>query len=192
MAAITRFSKIAAEQAPFANLPGGGITSQGSPATAGYNDAGLELGDVKVVTAVYQMAGNEAANDLINVYLLQPNEMLDPAQSSVSQRSPGTTMTLNIGDDDTTGAGIVTGLNNNAATRYASGINSATGQTNPVAFAGGDALTDPYQVGTLAVEPQGSSAGTGIAGAWVQAKFATLVSPTAGGCLIFRLSIVKP
>ncbi len=188
--AITRFSKIAAEQQPFGNLPGGGITIQGSPAAPGYNDAGLELGDVKVVTAVYQMAGNEAANDLINVYLLQPNEMLDPVGSSVSQKSPGTTMTLDVGDDDTTGAGIVTGLNNTPSTRYASGINAATGQTNPVQFAGGGSLIDPYQVGTTALEtgPQGGT----IAGCWVQAKFATLAAPTAGGCLIFRLKIVKP
>ncbi len=188
--AITRNSKIAAEQVPFGNLPGGGITIQGSPASPGYNDPALELGDVKVVTAVYQMYGNEAANDLINVYMLQPNEMLDPVGSSVSQRSPGTTMTLNVGDDDTTGAGIVSGLNNNAGTRYASGINAATGQTNPVQFAGGDALTDPYVVGSTALEtgPQGGT----IAGCWVQAKFATLSAPTAGGCLIFRLKIVKP
>ncbi len=188
--AITRNSKIAAVQVPFGNLPGGGITNQGSPAALGYNDPALELGDVRQVTAVYQMYGNEAANDLINVYLLQPNEMLDPAGSSVSQRSPGTTMTLNVGDDDTTGAGIVSGLNNNAGTRYASAINAATGQTNPVLFTGGDALTDPYQVGTTAQET-GPNGGT-ISGAWVQAKFATLSAPTAGGCLIFRLKIIKP
>ncbi len=190
MATITRFTKIASEQQPFGNLPGGGITTQGSPAAPGYNDAALELGDVKEVTAVYQMYGNEAANDLINVYMLQPNEMLDPAYSSVSQRSPGTTMTLNIGDDDTTGAGIISGLNNNAGTRYASGINTATGQTNPVALTGGDALTDPYQVGSTATET-GPNGGT-VSGCWVQAKFATLSAPTAGGCLIFRLRVIKP
>lgn len=190
MAAITRYTNIAAEQAPFANFPGGGITNQGNLTGVRFNDPALELGDVKEVTAVYQMLGNEAANDLINVYLIQPGDILDPTYSSVSQKSPGTTMTLDIGDDDTTGQGIVTGLNNNASKRYASGINTATGQTNPVAFAGGDALIDPYVVGITAVEagPNGGQ----IAGAWVQAKFATLASVTAGGCLIFRLKIIKP
>lgn len=188
--AITRYAQVAVEQQPFGNLPGGGITNQGASAPfPALNDPGIELGDVKEVTAIYQMYGNEAANDLINLYLAQPGTMVVPI-GSVSQRSPGTTMTLNIGDDDTTGVGLVTGLNQNAGTRYASGINTATGQTNPVALAGGDALTDPYVIGATAQET-GPNGGT-IAGAWVQAKFATLVSPTAGGCLIFRLRVVKP
>lgn len=190
MAAITRYAQIAVEQQVFGNLPGGGITNQGAAAPyPALNDAGLEIGDVREVTAVYQMYGNEAANDLINIYLAQPGTMVTPS-GSVSQRSPGTTMTLNIGDDDTTGVGLVSGLNNNAGTRYASGINTATGQTNPVAFAGGDALTDPYVIGATATEtnPNGGT----IAGAWIQAKFATLSAPTAGGCLIFRLKVVKP
>lgn len=188
--AITRYAQIAIEQQPFGNLPGGGITNQGASAPyPALNFAGLEIGDVKEVTAIYQMYGNEAANDLINVYLAQPGTMVSPI-GTVSQRSPATTMTLNIGDDDTTGNGIVSGLNQNAGTRYASGINAATGQTNPVLFAGGDALTDPYIIGATATET-GPNGGT-IAGAWVQAKFATLGSPTAGGCLIFRLRVVKP
>ena len=190
MAAITRYTNIAAEQAPFANLPGGGITTQGNNPTAQLNDPALELGDVRQVTAVYQMLGNEAANDLINVYLIQPGEMLDPTYSSVSQKSPATTMTLNIGDDDTTGQGLISGLNNTPGTRYASAINTATGQTNPVALAGGGALIDPYVVGSTAVET--NPTGGTIAGAWVQAKFATLGTPVAGGCLIFRLRVIKP
>lgn len=187
--ATTRYTNIAKEQAPFANVPGGGITSQQGNASAKLNDPALELGNVHMVTAVYQMLGNEAANDLINVYLIQPGEMVDPAYSSVSQKSPGTTMTLDIGDDDTTGQGIITGLNNTPSTRYASGINTATGQTNPVPLSGGGALIDPYVVGTTAVET--NPAGGTIAGAWLQAKFATLSAPTAGGCLIFRLKLNK-
>ena len=53
-------------------------------------------------------------------------------------------------------------------------------------------LTIPYQIGALAVEPQGSSAGTGIAGAWVYATFATLATPVANQTLVFRLKVVKP
>ena len=187
--ATTRYAQnVAVEQIPFQNYPGGGITNQGTVPYAQFNDSQLEIGDVKEVTAIYQMYGNEVANDIINLYLAEPGTMVSPI-GSVSQRSPGTTMTLDIGDNDTTGVGLVSGLNNNAATRYASAINTATGQTNPVNFSGGDALTDPYQIGVTATVP-GANVGN-MPGGWVQAMFHALTAPTAGGVLIFRLKVIK-
>lgn len=188
--AITRFSQIADNQGPFQNAPGGGITPQGSPPFAGYNDPSLELGEVKEVTAIYQMAGNEVANDLINIFLAQPGEIVVPT-GSVSGSGVAATATLQIGDDDTTGQGLVSGNTGTAdPARYANNLNVATGQTNPIAFAGGTALTDPYVIGATATET-GPAGGT-IAGAWVQAKFLTLATPVAGKVLVFRIRVISP
>lgn len=196
--AITRFAQnIAIEQAPFQNFPGGGITAQGSPASPGFNDPGLEIGDVKEVTCIYQMYGNEVANDIVNLYLAQPGTMVVPL-GSICQSGIAATATAQIGDDDTTGFGLVsqtaTPLGADPA-RYANNVNIATGQTNPIAFAGGSALTDPYVIGATATEPipTGSNpTGAGIAGAWIQLKFQTLATPVAGKVLVIRLRVVKP
>lgn len=189
-----RSSQIAVEQTPFNNFPGGGITTQGVAPYAQFNDAGIELGDVKEVTAIYTMLGNEVANDIVNLCLVQPNEMVTPF-GSLSGSGIAATATVQVGDDDVTGFGLVsrTALPLGAdPARYANNLNVATGQTNPIAFAGGSALVDPYQIGTLAVEPVGASPGTGIAGAWVQLKFLTLATPVAGKVLVVRLKVVKP
>lgn len=189
-----RSSQIAVEQTPFNNFPGGGITTQGVAPYAQFNDAGIELGDVKEVTAIYTMLGNEVANDIVNLYLVQPNEMVTPF-GSLSGSGIAATATVQVGDDDVTGFGLVsrTALPLGAdPARYANNLNVATGQTNPIAFAGGSALVDPYLIGTLAVEPVGASPGTGIAGAWVQLKFLTLATPVAGKVLVVRLKVVKP
>lgn len=204
----TRYAQsIAIEQIPFANFPGGGpIPGPNGPYgafPARLNDPALEIGNVREVIAIYQMYGNEAANDVINVYMAQPGSLVSPVGSVVTT-GIATTATLNIGDDDTAGYGLISSgaaFGNDALSvtakgadpsRYASGINVATGQTNPVLFAGGTALSDPYVIGTLAVEPQGGPAGAGVSGAWVQATFATLATPVAGKCLIFRLRVTKP
>ena len=203
----TRYTQnVAVEQIPFGNFPGGGpIAGPTGPggAIAQFNDPGIEIGNVREVVAIYQMYGNEAANDIINVYLAQPGDLVSPVGNVVTT-GIATTATLNIGDDDVTGYGLISSGAAFSATalsytskgadpsRYASGINVATGQTNPVAFAGGTALQDPYVIGTLAVEPVGGSAGTGVAGSWVQATFATLATPVAGKCLIFRLRVSRP
>lgn len=184
----TYYSSIATEQQPFLNFPGGGLTNQPNS----FNDPGLELGALNEVTAYYTMTGSEAAGDKINVYLAQPGSMIDPAYSSVSTNGVASTATLNIGDDDTTGTYLITGTSGASATRYASGLDVHASVTSPIGFASGASLNNPYQIGALAIEPQGSSAGTGIAGAWVYATFATLVTPVAGQVLVFRLKVVKP
>lgn len=191
--AVTNYTDIALEQKPFANLPGGGMTGQGVPATAGFNDPALEIGDVKEVIATYTMLGNEAANDLVNIYLAQPGTILDPAFSSVSGNGAATTATISVGDDDTTGT---TGANAGAAdqARYATNLNVATNmQTStgaPLAFVGANSLTAPYAIGATAQET-GSQGGT-IAGSWVQAKWITMATPVAGKVLVFRLKLVRP
>lgn len=193
MASTIRYAQnVAVEQIPFANYPGGGPIP--GPQGVGFNDPGIEIGNVKEVTAIYQMYGNEVANDVVNLYLAQPGTMVAPL-GSICGSGIAATATVQIGDDDTTGFGLVSQtvapLGADPA-RYANNVNVATGQTNPIALAGGNALTDPYVIGTTAVEPQGGPAGTGVAGAWVQLKFQTLATPVAGKVLVVRLRLIKP
>ena len=214
----TRYTQnVAIQQIPFQNLPGGGpVAAQTWQGTVGgfpiqFNDAGVEIGMIREVTAIYQLYGNESVNDIINIYLAQPGSMLDPAYSSVSTTSGSTTLTLSVGDDDITGYGLVssgqafsaTALPGTtfpgaitpqgaSATRYSTAISVSSSATNPVAFAGGSAFTDPYVIGTLAVEPVGGSPGTGVSGSWIQATINTIVGQLAGKVLVFRLRIVKP
>ena len=184
----TYYSSIANEQQPFLNFPGGGLTTQPNQ----FNDPGLEIGQVREVTAYYTMTGSELANDTIRLYLAQPGTMIDPTYSSVSTNGVGTTAVISVGDDDTTGTYLITGTSGASATRYASGLTVNASVTAPIGFTGGASLNNPYQIGALAVEPQGSSAGTGVAGSWVYATFTTLTVPVAGQVLVFRLKVVKP
>ena len=104
--AITRYAQnVAVEQIPFANYPGGGPIP-GPAGNQGFNDPALEIGACFEVTTIYQMYGNEAASDVINIYLAHPNTIVGPS-GSVSGSGVATTATLNIGDDDTTGYGLV-------------------------------------------------------------------------------------
>jgi len=192
--AITRYAQnVATEQIPFQNYPGGGPIP-GPSNGQGFNDPGVEIADVREVVAIYQMYGNEASSDIINLYLAQPGTQVKPT-GTVSGSGVAATAIIDIGDDDITGFGLVS---QTAAplgadpTRYASGLNVATGQTNPVAFAGGDSLVDPYQIGATAIEPQGASPGAGIAGSWIQARFRSITTPVPGKVLVFRLTILKP
>ena len=214
----TRYAQnVAIQQIPFQNHPGGGpVGAQTWQGTVGgfpiqFNDAGLEIGIVREVTAIYQFYGNESVNDIINIYLAQPGSMLDPAYSSVSTTSGSTTLTISVGDDDVTGYGLVSSgvaftatplpgtttpgaitPQGASSTRYSTSISVASGATNPVAFAGGSAFVDPYVIGTFAVEPVGSSAGAGVTGSWIQATVLTIVGQLAGKVLVFRLRIIKP
>jgi hypothetical protein len=209
----TRYTQnVAIQQIPFMNLPGGGpIATPNWQGTTGgfpiqFNDPGLEIGQCREVTAIYQLYGNESVNDIINIYLAQPGTMIDPAYSSICTTSGSTTLTLSVGDDDVTGYGLVSsGVAFTATplptlvtplgastTRYSTSISVASGATNPIAFAGGTAFTDPYVIGTLAVEPVGGSPGTGVAGSWIQATILTIVGQLAGKVLVFRLRVIKP
>ena len=216
--ATTRYTQnIAIMQAPFSTAPIGDYVGGGplvGPTFGAfpvqYNDPGVEIGQVREVTAIYQLYGNESVNDIINIYLAQPGDMIDPAYSSVSGgTSVASTLTLNVGDDDITGYGLVSsnqafsptalpGVTTPGAitplgastTRYASAI--AAAGTAPTAFAGGTAFTDPYVIGTYAVEPVGGSPGTGVSGSWIQATITAIVGQVAGKVLVFRLRVVKP
>ena len=213
--AITRYTQnVAIMQSPFSTGPIGDYVGGGPIAgpqvgafPIQYNDAGLELGQVEEVTAIYQLQGNETVGDIINIYLAQPNSMVVPAFSSVSaSASAATTFTISVGDDDVTGYGLVssgvaftpTPLIGSitpagaSPTRYSTSIAVGSGATSPVAFTGGAAFTDPYVVGTLAVEPVGGSPGTGVTGSWIQAQILSIVGQSPGKVLVFRLRIIKP
>jgi hypothetical protein len=207
---ITRYAQIAFEQIPFANYPGGGPIAQGTTpfGNVGFNDPGLEIGNVREVTAIYQMYGNEASSDIINLYLAQPGTMVSPvgtvSGSGASGGNPtvsgvAATLVLSVGDDDVTGSGLVSNPTQNPAVtdgaspvRYSAPITVSTGVTNPVSFAGGTAQINPYQIGATAVEPQGANPLTGVGGSWIQAYLNKVATPTAGAALVFRLKIIKP
>ena len=212
--AIRYTQNVAIMQAPFSLSSGPGDFIGGGPIAGPqfgafpvqYNDSGLELGQVEEVTAIYQLYGNESVNDIINIYLAQPGSMLDPAYSSVCTTAGSATLTITVGDDDVTGFGLVssgvaftatplpttvTPLGANAS-RYSTSISVASGATNPVAFTGGTAFTDPYVIGTLAIEPVGVSPGAGVSGSWIQAQILSIVGQSPGKVLIFRLRIIKP
>lgn len=210
--AIRYTQNVAIEQIPFFNLPGGGPltgpTHSDSPTSFGFpvqlNDAGIEIGSVKNVTAIYQLQGNETVNDIINIYLAQPGSMIDPAYSSISCTAAATILTGTVGDDDVTGYGLVSSgvafgvtpltvtPKGASASRYSTAITLSGSPTNPVAFVGGTAFIDPYVIGTLAVEPVGGSPGTGIAGSWIQFTISTISVQVAGTVLVFRLKVIKP
>jgi hypothetical protein len=213
--AIRYTQNVAIMQAPFSLSSGPGDFIGGGPIAGPqfgafpvqYNDPGLELGQVEEVTAIYQLYGNESVNDIINIYVAQPGSMLDPAYSSVSTNAASSsTLTLQVGDDDVTGYGLVssgvaftpTPLIGSitpagaSPTRYSTSIAVGSGATSPVAFTGGAAFTDPYVIGTLAVEPVGGSPGTGVSGSWIQAQILSIVGQSPGKVLIFRLRIIKP
>ena len=226
--ATTRYTQnIAIEQFPamvntIVGIPSGSDGFGGGPVAgpniAGYpvqlNDAGLQIGQVRTVTAIYQLYGNESVNDIINIYLAEPGSMIDPSFSSVSAAaSTASTLTISVGDDDVTGYGLVssgvafTGTplpgttwpgaitpTGASTTRYSTSL-SAVG-TNANTFTGGTAFADPYVIGTFATEPPGNSSnltpGFGVAGSWIQATILTIAGQTAGKCLVFRLRVIKP
>lgn len=210
--AVTRYTQnVAIMQAPFTAVcdyvgggPIAGPTLGGFPVQ--YNDAGSEIGAVKTVTAIYQMYGNESVGDIINIYLAQPNDVIDPSFCTVSggNTAAPSGFTINVGDDDVTGYGLVssgqafsqTALIGSitplgaSATRYASGLSISGAVTTT--FSGGSSFVDPYVIGTLAVEPVGSSAGVGVSGSWVQATITAIAGQVAGKVLVFRLRVLKP
>ena len=210
---ITRYAQnVAIEQIPFMNLPGGGpvagptYSGVGAPMPIQFNDPGVEIGQVRNVTAIYQLQGNETVNDIINIYLAQPGSMIDPAYSSISCAGAATILTGTVGDDDVTGYGLVSSgaafttttfpqsytPQGASATRYSTAMTLSGSPTLPVAFVGGTAFTDPYVIGTTAVEPVGGSPGTGVAGSWIQFTFSSISVQIAGKVLVFRLKVIKP
>lgn len=203
---ITRYCQnVAEEQIPFANYPGGGPIP-GPAGNLGFTDPGIEIGKVMEVTCIYQMYGNEANSDVVNLYMAQPNSMVSPI-GNISQSGIASTAVVSIGDDDTTGYGLVSSgaafegaqlsysSPGASISRYASGVSIATAVTNPIAFAGGTALADPYIIGTAATEQAagtGGGTGAGISGSWVQMTFTSIGTPVAGKVIVVRLKVIKP
>lgn len=188
-----KYTNVAIEQQPFLNYPGGGPITQGALNQYGapaFNDPGVEIGNVREVTAIYQFIGNENPNDVINIYLAQPGTMVTPT-GTVTGNGVASALTLSVGDDDVSGVGAAA-----SSTRYSSSIdvhaNQQTASGSPVSFVGGDTLTAPYAIGPLAVEPVGGSTGAGIAGSWIQATLLTVATVSPGKVLVFRLKVVKP
>lgn len=145
-------------------------TLQDSP-NIGARAQGLKAsGIILIATSTYTMLGTEAANDLVYICRLPPRAMVDPTLSSVVSEGIATTATLDIGDDDDEGVGAVADPD-----RYADGLDIAAAGVDLFSAIAAAARLTPYVTSKAC---------------WLQAKFATLVTPVADKKLVFRVAYV--
>lgn len=138
---------------------------------ANLNDPNLDFARTKMVTAVYTMTGNEAANDAIYIARVPQGSYVDPVVGNVAAEAVATTCTLSVGDTDTN---LGTQAYNPA--RYSAALNIAAGNTTVgFPFSGGTTLLTPAQIADD--------------WPWLIATFATLSVPVAGKKIVFRIRI---
>lgn len=145
-----------------------------SPSLRGVNlgdriDGALITSRLSMAWLTYTLAGTEAANDIVRLFRGRQGMIIIPHLSIVHGNGIAATATLDVGDDDVLGVGAAAD-----ADRYADGLD--------VAAAGSDlfnsvapttaARATPYRLGS---------------DAWIEAKFATLVTPVAGKILQFQI-----
>lgn len=108
-----------------------------------YNKAG---GKLRVFTVAYALLGTEAATDTLQICRLPKGFTLNASLSTITLADPGTTLTLDIGDSDTSGVGAAADPD-----RYADGLVLSAGGTVGLASAlatFGVAATVPYKTGS--------------------------------------------
>lgn len=131
-----------------------------------------EAADLKFVRKVYTLTGEEAAADVIRICRLKQGQIVLPTLSVVTSDGAATTLTVDVGDDDTHGVGAAADPD-----RYCDGANVAAANTRPLFSATGNppAATTPYVVG---------------ADCWLTATLATLATPVEGKKLTFLVAII--
>jgi hypothetical protein len=138
---------------------------------ANLNDPNLDFARTKMVTAVYTMTGNEAANDAIYIARVPQGSYVDPVSGNVAAEAVATTCQLQIGDTDTQGGTVAY----NPA-RYSAALNIAAGNTTVgFPFSGGTTLLSPAQIGDD--------------WPWLLATFSVLTVPVAGKKIVFRIRL---
>lgn len=118
--------------------------------------------------ALYTMLGTEAAADKIRICKLPPRAKVDPTLSTVVGDGIATTATLDVGDDDDTGVGATADPD-----RYADGLDVAAAGIDKFDSIAAAARLTPYVTSKEC---------------WLEATFATLVTPVAGKKLRFRIA----
>lgn len=150
------------------------VQAGGANILANLQDPNLTAGRVKLITAVYTMTGNEAANDAIYIARIPSGSLVDVQNAGVATGggNAAATLTLQVGDTDTQ-AGVAA----YDPARYSAAIDvHAASTTTPTAFSNGTQLAAPAEVTDDWV--------------WLIGTFATLATPSAGKKLVFRIPVV--
>ena len=120
-------------------------------------------GDVVVFTDQYTLLGTEAATEEIYIHRNRSGLRLIPHLSAVIAENPGTTLVMDIGDDEDTD-------------KYADGLDVSAGGTFLFSAAPGVHQQDPIW-----------TTDTGEQGDWVKVTIASASSLTAGQKIRFEL-----
>jgi len=123
-----------------------------------------------IAVVKYTMAGTEAANDLVNLIELEAGSQVISHLSRVYSDAIAATATIDIGDLDAEGVGAAADPD-----RWADGLD--------VAGAGWDLFSANSSAGQITPYNLGSRA-------WLQCKFATLVTPVAAKNLVFWIAYI--
>lgn len=136
---------------------------------ADLDNPNLSSARLSLITATYNMTGDEVQNDLVYIKRVPSGALVDPTSSACGD-GIATTAAITVGDLDTQAGTVSPDLS-----RYSGSINVAAAATAPVAFASGTTLTAP----------------AAITDDWVfiVAKFVTLTVPVEGKKLIFRIRL---
>lgn len=121
-------------------------TAQTAPAVASLLDYNKAGGKLREYTVAYTLLGTEAATDTLQILRLPKGFTLDCAKSSVTLADPGTTLTIDLGDTDTSGVGAAADPD-----RYADALVLSSGGNVGLASAlatFGAAATVPYKTGS--------------------------------------------
>lgn len=145
-------------------------TLQADP-VIGSRAQGLKIsGLLLIATSTYTMLGTEAAEDKVRIVKLSERSMVDPTFCTVVSDGIATTATLDVGDDDVLGVGAAADVD-----RYADGLDVAAAGIDKFDSIAAAARLTPYVLGSEA---------------WIEATFATLVTPVAGKKLVFRIGYI--
>ena len=141
-----------------------GTSGQSGTQLSNRQDSKVVGGVVLMATATYTFAGDEVANDLIDIVELPAGAVVIPHLSRITADATiATTLTVSIGNTDGTPS----------ATKFSSALDVHSSED--VALTGGTASLAPY---TLTAQ------------SFIQAKLATASTPTAAKKLVFRIAYV--
>jgi hypothetical protein len=127
---------------------------------------------VSITTIEYTFDGTEVAGDVIRLWLAPQGTIILPHLSGIQvQVDAAATLTIDVGDEDTTGVGAAADPD-----RYSDGVDAGAVGWKP--FAGGVAAGVFYRI----------NGQVGQAGAYVDATLVTLATPAVGGKLVFSIA----
>jgi hypothetical protein len=162
------------------------IPAAGASEAVNYPLAKIARGKLRIVRAVYTLVNTEAANDLIQLTMLQPGDRVLPEYSKIVSENPGTTLTLQIGDSVTANrySGTLTLSNTTLDAFWSSSLGATSGAS---VFASADITVPAY---TGATPPQPVPPANATDQTIVIAKILSAAALTAGKRIVFDIAIV--